>query len=59
MPFRFEVAASAAPAGMQVRSNVDAGTNVISLADMLAGLEAGAGRKRPGEGRLWPSTLAR
>ncbi len=34
--------------GPQVRTNVDAGTNVINLADMLAGLEAG---RKPGGGQ--------
>ena len=49
VPFRFDVAASGPPAGMQARTGVDAGTNVIDLTGMLAGLEAGASRKRPGD----------
>lgn len=46
VPFRFETSASPLPAAAQVRTDVDAGTNVIDLTDMLAGLEAG--RKKPG-----------
>ena len=52
VPFSFQAAQTAMPGGTmgpQVRTNVDAGTNVINLADMLAGLEAG--RKKPGGGR--------
>ena len=47
VPFRFETAASAPPAGVQART-VDTGTNVINLADMIAGLESGP-RRRPGD----------
>jgi len=52
VPFSFQAAQTALPGGAmgpQVRVNVDAGTNVIDLAGMLAGLEAG--RKKPGGGR--------
>jgi hypothetical protein len=59
VPFSFQAAQTAMPGGAtgpQVRTGVDAGTNVINLADMLAGLEAG--RKKPGGGRLWPLTRA-
>ncbi len=44
VPFRFEQTVAPLPAGAQVRTGVDAGTNVISLAGMLAGLEAGRTR---------------
>ena len=50
MPFSFQPAQTAMPAGAmgpQVRTNVDAGTNVISLAGMISGLEAG---RKPGGG---------
>jgi hypothetical protein len=51
VPFSFQAAQTSMPAGAtgpQVRTGVDTGTNVINLADMLAGLEAG--RKKPGGG---------
>ena len=44
VPFSFQSAPTAlpfGPSGPQVRTGVDAGTNVISLTDMLAGFEAG------------------
>jgi hypothetical protein len=52
VPFSFQAAQTAMPGGAmgpQVRTGVDAGTNVINLADMMAGLEAG--RKKPGGGQ--------